>query len=597
MIADKNREKAFVVLASLLKYVPTHRDYNLRFFREDLLAGLTVAVVALPLALAFGVTSGAGAAAGLFTAIVAGVIAAAFGGSNFQVSGPTGAMTVVLLPIIARYGVETVLLVGMLAGFILLLFAFARIGRYVNYIPWPVVTGFTNGIAAIIFLQQLPGLLGVVKGEGEGILPVSWRTVETYLASPTLAPPVLGLLTVVVMTLWTRPKKLNVVPASMAALVVVTLVSLLPVFADVPRIGAIPTGLPSPVLPTVPWNELTDVMRAALAIAVLAALESLLSAVVADGMTIGERHDPNRELFGQGLANIGAALFGGIPATAALARTAVNVRSGARTRLAAIIHGVTLLLIIMFLAPLASRIPLAVLAGILMVVAVRMVEREAFSVIVRSTKSDAFVLALTMGVTILFDLILAIEVGLVAAGVLFIIRMSRMFSIDPESMSGLPRSAQHEGAEAMLQEEALMKKHILAYRIEGPIFFGAANRFFGQLLKVDGEIKIVILRMSRVPIMDATGVSALQALVENLSRRGILVFFSGLVDQPERLLERTGILDEISRARHHVFDTTDDAIAHAISHLQQTDHTKPTLKDQAGQGPDDAVAPQAETPD
>lgn len=564
------------MLASLLKYVPSRRDYNLRFFREDLLAGLTVAVVALPLALAFGVTSGAGAAAGLFTAIVAGVIAAAFGGSNFQVSGPTGAMTVVLLPIIARYGVQAAPLVGLLAGLILLLFAFARVGRYVNYIPWPVVAGFTNGIAAIIFLQQLPGVLGVVKGEGEGIIPVSWHTVEGYFGSPGLAPPVLGLLTIVVMTLWTRPKNLRVIPASMAALVIVTLVSLLPVFADVPRIGAIPTSLPRPVIPTIPLGELTDVMRAALAIAVLAALESLLSAVVADGMTIGERHDPNRELFGQGLANIGASLFGGIPATAALARTAVNVRSGARTRLAAIVHGITLLLIVMFLAPLASRIPLAVLAGILMVVAVRMVEREAFQVILRSTKSDAFVLALTMGVTILFDLILAIEVGLVAAGVLFIIRMSRMFSINPEGLLGLSQTAQHESAQEMRREEALLKKHIVAYRIEGPIFFGAANRFIDQLLKVDDDIKIVILRMSRVPVMDATGVSALQSLVENLFRRDVLVFISGLEDQPKGLLERTGILDEISRARHHLFDTTDEAIAHALVHLRQSDHTRGT---------------------
>lgn len=556
------------MLATLRKYIPSRRDYNLRFFREDLLAGLTVAVVALPLALAFGVTSGAGAAAGLMTAIVAGVIAAAFGGSNFQVSGPTGAMTVVLLPIIARYGVEAVLLVSMLAGLVLLVFAVARLGRYVNFIPWPVVAGFTNGIAAIIFLQQLPGFLGVAKGEGESILTVSWRTVESYLGSPGVAPPVLGLLTVVGMTLWARSKRLRVVPASMAALVIVTLASLLPVFADVPRIGAIPVSFTSPSLPAIPWSDLTDVMRAALAIAVLAALESLLSAMVADGMTIGERHDPDRELLGQGLANIGASLFGGIPATAALARTAVNIRSGARTRLAAIIHGFTLLGIAMFLGPLASRVPLAVLAGILMVVAVRMVEREALRVIVRATKSDAFVLALTMGITILFDLILAIEVGLVAAGVLFIIRMSRMVSINPEQLLGLSQTAQHEGTSEVLREEALLKKHIVAYRIEGPIFFGAARRFIDQLLKVDDDIKVVILRMRRVPSMDATGLSALQDLVENLGRRNIAVLFSGLKDQPGQLLKRTGILDDFSRGRQLVFETTDQAIAHAMSLLR-----------------------------
>lgn len=569
------------MLTALLDYLPSRKDYDLKFFKEDLLAGLTVAIVALPLALAFGVTSGAGAAAGLYTAIVAGVLAATFGGSNFQVSGPTGAMTVVLLPIISRHGVQALALVGLLAGLILLVFAFARIGRYVNYIPWPVIAGFTNGIAVIIFLQQLPGLLGVPKGEGEGILVVSWHTVAGYLAAPGWAPLALGLLTIAAMLLWSGQKRLRAVPASMAALVIVTLTSLLPPFAAVPRIGAIPQGLPSPQLPLVPWGDLSELMRAALAIAVLAALESLLSAVVADGMTIGERHDPNRELFGQGLANIGSSLFGGIPATAALARTAVNVRSGARTRLAAIIHGLTLLAIVMFLGPLASRIPLAVLAGILMVVAVRMVEREAFRVILRSTKSDAFVLLLTMGVTVLFDLILAIEVGLVAAGVLFIIRMSRLFSIDPERLFSPAVGARHEDASEMRAEEALIRQHVVAYRIDGPIFFGAANRFFDQLLKVDAEVKVVILRMSRVPVMDATGVSALQALVQRLSRRGVLVFFSGLKEQPRQLLERTGILDEVSRERYHLFATTDEAIAHALGHLRLVDHTVASRPDNA----------------
>jgi sulfate permease, SulP family len=569
------RKWARFVFEAVKSYLPSSKDYNLKFFRQDLLAGLTVAVVALPLALGFGITSGAGAAAGLYTAIVAGVIAAIFGGSSLQVSGPTGAMTAILLPIVARYGVQALPVLGTMAGLLLLVLAFTRIGRYVNYIPWPVVTGFTNGIAVIIFLQQLPYFLGVKKGEGESILTVSWHTLQDFFREPGFGPMVLGLLTIGVMLFWLRNKRLQAIPASMAALVIVTLVSLLPFFTDVPRIGEIPRSLPSPSLPLLDVGVFTDLFRAALAVAALSALESLLCAVVADGMTVDQKHNPDRELFGQGLANIATSLFGGIPATAALARTAVNVRSGARTRLAAITHGVVLLAVVLFLAPLASVIPLAVLGGILMVVAARMVEREAVRLIWRSTKSDAFVLVLTTVITIVFDLILAIEVGLIAAGILFIVRMSNMFQVNPEDLANV--SAPHqESTEQGKAEEALLKKHIVAYRIDGPIFFGAANRFFDQLLKTDDKIKVVILRMRRVPVMDATGATALMTMMERLERRKILVFISGLQEQPKQLLTRMGVLGEISHDQHHLFETTEEAIAHAYRHLEQQDHTKPT---------------------
>jgi SulP family sulfate permease len=417
---------------NLGKFLPKPSDYDRKTVRFDLLAGVTVAFVALPLALGFGVTSGAGATAGIVTAIVAGVVAALFGGSDFQITGPTGAMTAVLLPIVAVHGPGALPILGVGAGVILILLGLAGVGRYVRYIPWPVVTGFTNGIAVIIFLQQLPNVLGVTAPLGESIVSISVRTVQLWLVEPGYLTILLAVVTVVLMVGWGRVRQLRSVPGSMAAMIIVTLVSLLPVFDAVPRIGAIPRSLPMPVLPSLAVGPgMVELARAALAIAVLAALESLLSAVVADGMTVGKKHDPDRELFGQGMGNIAAGIFGGLPATAALARTAVNVRSGGRTRLAAIIHGLVLLLIILFLAPLAARIPLAVLGGILMVVAVRMVEREAFRLIVRSTKSDTFVLLLTMLVTILFDLILAIEVGLVAAAILFIVRMSNMFTVDP----------------------------------------------------------------------------------------------------------------------------------------------------------------------
>lgn len=549
-------------LRNLRRFLPRRGDYDLRSWRQDLLAGLTVAVVALPLALAFGVTSGAGAVAGLVTAVVAGTLAAVFGGSNFQVSGPTGAMTVVLLPIVATYGVAALPLLGVMAGILLLLFALAGVGRYVSYIPWPVVSGFTNGIAMIILLQQLPGLLGLPAATGhDGILQTSWRVLAGFTRAPSWQAPLLGILAIIIMVLWSARRRLRVVPAGIVAMLAVTLVSLLPAFDGVPRIGLIPQALPQFALPLA-GIDLTMLVRAALAVAVLAALESLLSAVVADSMTVGERHDPDRELFGQGVANLAASVLGGIPATAALARTAVNVRSGARTRLAAVVHGAALLGIAWLAAPLAARVPLAALAGILMVVAIRMVEADALRLIMRSTKSDAFVMLLTMVVTVLFDLILAIEVGLVAAAILFIIRMSRIFSIDAEALQGSEITPPQRDSDSDTEAaERLRREQIVAYRVDGPIFFGAANRFFDRLLKVDKDIRVVILRLRRVPVMDATGASALDSLLDRLERRRVRVILTGLQPQPRALLGRMGILRRLERNGHGVFGTTEEAIA------------------------------------
>ncbi|HRP47297.1 MAG TPA: SulP family inorganic anion transporter [Trueperaceae bacterium] len=553
-------------LTRVLKFLPKASDYRPKYFRVDVLAGVTVAFVALPLALGFGVTAGAGATAGIVTAIVAGVVAAVFGGSNFQVTGPTGAMTAVLLPIVAHHGPGALPILGIGAGLILIALGLAGIGRYVRFIPWPVVTGFTNGIAVIIFLQQLPNVLGVKAPLGESIVFIAIQTVREYVAQPSYLPAVIALITVAAMLGWGRVKLLSVVPASMAALVIVTLISLLPPFADLARIGEIPRSLPLPMLPDLALSGAwVDLSRGASAIAILAALESLLCAVVADGMTVGEKHDPDRELFGQGLGNIAAGLFGGLPSTAALARTAVNVRSGARTRLASIVHGLTLLVVILFLAPLASKIPLAVLGGILMVVAVRMVEREAASLIMRSTKSDAFVLLLTMVVTIFFDLILAIEVGLVAAAILFIVRMSNMFTVDPIGLAGdVPH---HDDDETVDAERQLLAKHVVAYRVDGPVFFGAAERFIDQLVKVDQGIKVVVLRLKRVPVMDATGVTALRAIHDRLSRRGIALLVSGLQPQPKALLQRMGVYEEITRDGTSDFVTTEQALEVAVERL------------------------------
>ncbi|MBI5157573.1 MAG: SulP family inorganic anion transporter [Acidimicrobiia bacterium] len=552
--------------------LPRASDYRLEYLGADLISGVTVAVVALPLALGFAVSTGVSPAVGVITAIVAGIIAALFGGSNFQVSGPTGAMTVVLIPIAASRGPEALPLVAIIAGLLLVAMAVAGVGRYVGFVPWPVITGFTNGIAVIIFLQQLPLVLGITPEPAESTLVVATRTVRGFVASPAGPALVLAAVAAGVMALWLRVPRLRSIPASMVALLVATGVSLLDWFDGVARVTGVPRAVPTPSLPTFSAGAVVDIARVALVVAILAALESLLSAVVADGQTIEERHDPDRELLGQGLANVAVGFFGGMPATGALARTAVNVRSGARTRLAAVFHGVVLLGILLFLAPLATKIPLAVLGGILMVVAIRMVESHAARTILRSTRSDAFVLLLTMGVTIVFDLILAVEVGMIAAGFLFVVRMSKMFSIDPEVLSG-PTSGHHDTAAEVREETRLGHENILAFRIDGPVFFGAAAQFFDQVLKETTGIKVVILRMRRVPVMDATGLTALRGLVEALERQHIVVMVSGLQPQPREMLERTGVLDLISRNRDHLFETSEEAIAHAREHLQRKDHS------------------------
>ena len=380
--------------------------------RRDLVAGVTVAIVALPLALAFGISSGAGAAAGLVTAVVAGAVAAIFGGSNLQVSGPTGAMTVVLVPVIATFGVGGVLVVGMLAGLILLVLAYAGAGRSMRYVPLPVIEGFTLGIAVIIALQQVPAALGS-PGHGSKVVVIAFDSVRHWLTAPHWAAILVaaGVAAAMLLAARFRPG----LPISLVAVfITAALTSLAHLHLAV--IGAIPSTLPLPQLPSVPLGHLGALVVPAMAVAALAALESLLCATVADGMTVGERHDPSRELFGQGLANLVAPLFGGIPATAAIARTAVSVRSGGRSRLAALSHSGVLLLIMLLASRWVSTIPLAALAGVLLATATQMVEVSSLRALLRATRGDAAVLLVTAVATIALDLVTAVLLGLVVAG-------------------------------------------------------------------------------------------------------------------------------------------------------------------------------------
>ncbi|ACU96969.1 SulP family inorganic anion transporter [Saccharomonospora viridis] len=526
--------------------------------RRDLLAGLTVAIVALPLALGFGVSSGLGAEAGLATAVVAGALAAVFGGSNVQVSGPTGAMTVVLVPIAAAHGAAGVLAVGLIAGILLVGLAFARAGRYMRYIPASVVEGFSLGIACVIGLQQVPNALGVDEVDGEHVLTLTWHALQEFVRSPewTSLAVALGVAAVMLIGARWRPG----VPFSILAVIAATLVVEVARLDSVIPIGELPAGLPAPSLDFLDLSALPALLPSALAVAALAALESLLSASVADGMTVGQKHDPDRELFGQGLANIAAPLFGGVPATGAIARTAVNVRSGASSRLASFTHAAILAVIIYAAAPLVSAIPLAALAGVLLATAVRMVEVGSIKAMVRATRSDAVVLIVTAVATVVFDLVYAVLLGMLIAGALALRSIARQARLDQVDIAGdLPGATSDE-------EYALLAEHIVAYRIDGPLFFAAAHRFLLELPDVT-NMSALILRMSRVTTIDASGALMLKDTIDKLEHRGITVYVSGIRHGHHRPLEALGVITRL-RAEGRVFATTPEAIAAARNQLR-----------------------------
>nr|WP_230416826.1 SulP family inorganic anion transporter [Micromonospora tarapacensis] len=536
--------------------LPSRADWQAvrRSPRRDLVAGLTVAIVALPLALAFGVTSGLGAEAGLITAVVAGAVAAVFGGSNLQVSGPTGAMTVVLVPVVAQFGPTGVLMVGALAGLILIALALARLGRYVRYLPVPVIEGFTAGIAVVIALQQVPAALGVTDAHGDRVWAVAADAINRFVRHPQPAALAVALGVAAVMLLGARWRP--GLPFSLLAVVAATLLAqLVPV--NLVRIGALPQGLPAPSLDFLDLDlgAVGMVLPAALAVAALAALESLLSATVADGMTVGQRHDPDRELFGQGLANLASPLFGGIPATAAIARTAVNVRAGAASKLAALTHAVALAGIVLVAAPLVGRIPLAALAGVLLATTVRMVEAASLWALARATRGDALVLVLTFAVTVIWDLVTAVAVGVGVAIVVALRAVARTAKLEQVPL---------DPGEHTAEERALLAEHIVAYRLDGPLFFAAAHNFLLRLSDV-ADVRVVILRMSRVSTIDATGAQVLGDAIRRLRGRGITVLLSGLVPGHDQVLDTLGVADQLRR-EGLVFPDTPSAIAHARTH-------------------------------
>ena len=540
-------------LRSMRDLLPTRDDLDLRpaTFRADLLAGITVGVVALPLALAFGVSSGVGPAAGLVTAVVAGIVAAVLGGSRVQVSGPTGAMAVILAPLVATHGAAAVPVVAVLAGAIVLVAGAARLGRAVAFIPWPVVEGFTLGIAAIIFLQQVPAAVDVDAPVGGNPLVTAVRAVGDSGSAVAWS---IGAVVVVAAVMLLLPRVAPGLPASLVAVVVVTVGAEL-LDAPLARIGALPDGLPAPSAPDLSLGLLNELAGPALAVAALAAIESLLSARVASAMPSdlpddARRYDPDRELVGQGLASLASGLFGGMPATGAIARTAVNVRAGARTRMAAVIHALVILGVIYLATGPVARIPLSALAGVLMVTAVRMVNVPASRAVLTTTRGSALVLVVTAVVTIAVDLIDAVQVGLVVAAFLTLRSVAKASSVDREPLPGPAQPGD---------------EHIALFRFDGALFFGAAERI-AEKVRSDHDAHVVVLRLSQLRMIDATGANALAELVADLERSGVTVLVKGIQPRHLRMLTRVGVLDNL-RHEEHLFESLDLAVAHARSHV------------------------------
>lgn len=533
------------------RLLPQRADYAElpRSWRRDVLAGVTVGVVALPLALAFGISSGVGAAAGLITAVVAGLVAAVFGGSHVQVSGPTGAMAVVLAPIVAQHGLASIALVTVVAGLVVLTAGITGLGRAVTFIPWPVIEGFTLGIAMIIFLQQVPAAFAQQAPAGERTLPAAITVIAQ--ADWTSAAKTLGVVAVVALLMIALPRLHRAIPESLTAVIVVTLlVSILHI--PVAAIGGLPSHLPAPLLPHADLGALRTLLGAALAIAALSAIESLLSARVAATMSPTGPYDPDRELVGQGLASVASGVFGGMPATGAIARTAVNVRSGARTRVAAIVHSLVLLGVVYLATGPVSTIPLAALAGVLMVTSFRMISAGTVRKILRSTRSDALTFVLTAVVTVCFDLIEAVEIGIVVAAFFALRSVARRSSVVREELPGPHLPGDDE---------------IALLRLDGAMFFGAAERISNAI--VDAEhphTSVVIIRMSQLGMLDATGAHTLAEIATELESRGITVIIKGVRPEHAELLANVGVFESL-RHENHLLDSLDDAIAHARTHV------------------------------
>ena len=522
------------------KMISAIRNYDRQTLMADLMAGIIVGIVALPLAIAFGIASGVSPEKGIITAIVAGLAISVLGGSKVQIGGPTGAFIVIVAGIINQYGMQGLTIATLMAGVFLIGFGLLHLGTIIKYIPYPIIVGFTSGIAVTIFTTQVKDLLGMQVASVPADFIEKWIVYFQNMGSIDLWSTLIGLASVLIISV--TPKFSKRIPGSLVAIIVMTIAALLlkqyAGITSIETIGdrfSIDSQLPDAVMPELSWETIKGLVTPAMTIAILGAIESLLSATVADGV-IGDHHNSNTELIGQGVANIVSPLFGGIPATGAIARTMTNINNGGRTPIAGIVHAVVLLLIFLFLMPLAQYIPMACLAGVLVVVSYGMSGWRSFLALTRNPKSDVTVLVLTFLLTIIFDLTIAIEVGLICACLLFMRRMSE--TTDVKAVYDEIDLNEDADMQSGNLEHLTIPKGVEVYEINGPYFFGAGNRFEDLMARYGDRPKVRIIRMRKVPFIDSTGLHNLENMCLMSQKEGITIVLSGVNPKVEAVLRR-----------------------------------------------------------
>jgi len=557
----------------LPKLITTLKEYDRKTFSSDLFAGITVGIVALPLAMAFAIASGVAPERGLFTAIIAGLLISLLGGSRVQIGGPTGAFVVIVAGIVAEFGYDGLVLCMLMAGLFLIALGLFRMGGLIKFIPFPVTTGFTSGIAVVIFSTQIKDLLGLPLENLPAEFIPKWIEYARHLGliNPSAAGIGIGTIAIIILTRQFIPR----IPAMLVGMVAATIAANL-LGLDVETIGSrfgdLPRTLPVPGLPSfdINMNEITKLVPSAFTVGLLAAIESLLSATVADGM-IGGRHRSNIELIGQGAANIGSAFFGGIPATGAIARTVTNIKSGAKTPIAGIIHAISLALMLLFLAPLAKMIPLAALAGILVVVSYNMSEAKHFIGLLKAPRSDVMVLLTTFALTIFIDLTVAVEVGIVLAALLFIRRMSEVTNIGMITREINGDGDDEEDPNSI--SVRVVPPGVEVFEIQGPFFFGAADRFKEAIRTIEKPVPVIILRIRNVPAIDATGLHMLKEFLHQCKRESTTLVLSGVHTQPLQAMRKSGLMDEIGQ--ENIKGNIDDALSRANELLSKNPASSP----------------------
>ena len=541
------------------KLLSVMKTYNKDQLIKDIIAGLIVAIIALPLSIALAISSGVSPEQGLYTAIIAGFFISLLGGSRVQIGGPSATFMLVVYGVVATHGTEGLLITTILAGLILILFGLLKLGSMIKYIPYPITVGFTSGIALTIFSSQIKDFFGMDIGAVPTEFVDKWIFYFESIDKAQLLPFLIGMLALVILIFW--PKINKKIPGSLIAILITTLLVFI-LKLDVQTIGSqyaeLSSSFPKPSIPNFTWKKIQVLLSPAFTIAFLCSIESLLSAVVSDGM-IGSKHRSNMELVAEGIANIASGLFGGMPATGAIARTVANIKNGGRTPVAGIVHSLTLLFILLFVMPLVKLIPLSTLAAILIMVSYNMSEWRMFRKLLSAPKSDVIVLLVTFFLTVLFDLTLAISFGMVLSSFLFMKRMT-----DVTDIHGLNKDMDDDADEIELLDDELkevLSEKILIYEINGPFFFGAAEKFLDSIQSLQGPSKVLIIRLRNVPVIDATAVHTLDLLHDKCIKSNTVLILSEMMDKPYQVIERVGLVDQIGE--NQICHCLDEAITKA----------------------------------